>query len=227
MLQCIYSVFGFWKTKEKCMKKENQKIKVGLSGTVSLSNTRGFSLIEMLVVVLIIGILASIAVPQYQKAVDKARFMEALRIANSIKTAEEAFFLAYRTYTTNLNDLDIRFQHSVKSGSPGFEYWVADQKCVAVLKNINAVNDEGNSIAENAGNFYVWCRLSKGVNDRIGVFMFMDQATLDGHTPIPPNQRRACVVLNAYGGSTSRAQKVCESMGEATQLPTGLTGYPF
>lgn len=209
------------------MKKENQKIKVGLSGTVSLSNTRGFSLIEMLVVVLIMGILASIAIPQYQKAVDKARFMEALTIANSIKTAEEAFFLAYRTYTTNLNDLDIRFQHSVKSGSPTFEYWVADQKCVAVLKDINAVNDEGNSLAENAGNFHVWCRLSNGTNDRVGVFMFMDQATLDGHTPIPPNQRRACVVLNAYGGSTSRAQKVCESMGEATQLPTGLTGYPF
>lgn len=182
---------------------------------------------EMLVVVLIMGILASIAVPQYQKAVDKARFMEALSIANSIKTAEEAFFLAYRTYTTNLNDLDIRFKHSVKSGSPTFEYWVADQKCVAVLKNIDQVHDEGTSLGENAGNFSVWCRLSKGVNDRIGVFMFMDQATLDGHTPIPTNQRKACIVMSAYGGSTSRAQKVCESMGEATKLPTGLTGYPF
>ena len=57
--------------------------------------------------------------------------------------------------------------------------------------------------------------------------MFMDQATLDGSTPIPANQRRACVILSAYGGSTSRAQKVCESMGTKTTLPTGVVGYPF
>lgn len=188
---------------------------------------KGFTLIEMLVVVVILGILASIALPRYQRAVDRARFTEAVTIANSIKTAEEVYFLAYRNYTRDLNNLDIKFKHSVKSGSPNFEYWVSDRKCVAVLKNINAVHDEGTDVGENAGNFFVWCRLSNGTNDRIGVYMYMDQATLDGTTRIPPAQRRSCIVLNSYGGSSSRATKICESLGTKTRLPTGVEGYPF
>ena len=55
---------------------------------------KGFTLIEMLVVVLIIGILAGIALPQYNKAVEKAKLSEALINAKAMQEAVKRFFLS-------------------------------------------------------------------------------------------------------------------------------------
>ena len=54
-----------------------------------MKNKLGFTLIEMLVVVLIIGILAGIALPQYDRAVEKSRVAEAQIILKSMLNAQQ------------------------------------------------------------------------------------------------------------------------------------------
>ena len=53
----------------------------------------GFTLIELLVVVLIIGILSAVALPQYQKAVEKSRAAEALQMLRYMHQQKEIFGL--------------------------------------------------------------------------------------------------------------------------------------
>ncbi len=53
---------------------------------------KGFTLIELMVTVLIVGILASIAMPQYRKAIERARSREPLMVWNTFsKYANMAF----------------------------------------------------------------------------------------------------------------------------------------
>ena len=70
-------------------------------------NKKAFTLLELLVVVVIIGLLAAIALPQYKKAVLKSKLATIKDRTRVIYEAEQRYYLVNNSYTTNWDALDI------------------------------------------------------------------------------------------------------------------------
>ena len=66
----------------------------------------GFTLIELMVVVVIIGILASIAVPSYTAYVENGRRAEGKAFALDLASRQERHFTQYSQYATSLTATD-------------------------------------------------------------------------------------------------------------------------
>jgi type IV pilus assembly protein PilA len=75
------------------------------NGLPSVLNSKGFTLVELMIVVAIIGILAAVAVPNYQKYQARARQSEAKLVLSSLYTAEKSYAVESSSYSTCLPDI--------------------------------------------------------------------------------------------------------------------------
>ena len=85
---------------------------------MTLPSTRkrfhGFSLMEVMIVVVIIGILAALAYPNLEKYLKRARQTEAKTNFSAIYTAQKIYFTLHQSYAEDINELDL----SLAQGDP-------------------------------------------------------------------------------------------------------------
>jgi len=149
-------------------------------------NKKGFTLVELLVVVLIIGILAAVAVPQYQLAVNKARFASLRSTAEPLIKAAQAYHLENGTWPSKFDELAVELPGGFTIKTVGTNSTCGyNQEMYCCL------------VAENAFNPAVTC----GKKDETFAFHYMHS-----------NDKAYCVA----NLSSEQAVKLCTSLGTAT-----------
>ncbi|MBR2082247.1 MAG: prepilin-type N-terminal cleavage/methylation domain-containing protein [Elusimicrobiaceae bacterium] len=98
-----------------------------------VQHKQAFTLIELLVVVLIIGILAAVALPQYQLAVLKARGTKALVGLDAMAKMQQTYFLANGYYAEGMDSIDFEYSTPISCGVRNLELVI----CFVVIDNFN------------------------------------------------------------------------------------------
>ena len=132
------------------------------------NNKLGFTLMELLIVILIIGILVTVALPQMQRAIMKSRFNAIASAVKPVVLAQESFFMDRGGYakdneksaldvsipdssvmTISLSDInDYNFVLAQRSDVPGAHYIQYQQHSPNYANEIHCEAENGNTKAQ-------------------------------------------------------------------------------
>ncbi|MBH5991290.1 pilin [Neisseria meningitidis] len=101
---------------------------------------KGFTLIELMIVIAIVGILAAVALPAYQDYTARAQVSEAILLAEGQKSAVTEYYLNHGTWPSNNSDAGVASSTDIK-GKYVKEVKVANGVITAEMKS-SGVNKE-------------------------------------------------------------------------------------
>lgn len=120
----------------------------------------GFTLLELIIVIIVIGILASIALPRYIRIAEKGRTSEAKSLLSTLRSAQLRYAAQFSVYTNNISFLDVP---------------ISTQKyfnCTAVAGSTN--------LADNAASLATCTRLTTAAAENPNVGAYVINITMDG-----------------------------------------------
>jgi prepilin-type N-terminal cleavage/methylation domain-containing protein len=103
-----------------------------------LKNKKGFTLIELMIVVAIIGILAAIAIPNFMNYQCKARQSEAKSNLGAIRVAQETYMAENNTYAADIVNLSWETK-----GETEYTYSITSADSTSFTAQATAANFKG------------------------------------------------------------------------------------
>ena len=71
-------------------------------------NRKGFTLVELAVVIVIIGVLAAFGVPRFLKSVERSKAAEGFAYLSAVRAAQERYHAREGTYSDTIDQMDIK-----------------------------------------------------------------------------------------------------------------------
>jgi len=108
---------------------------------------KGFTLLEIIIVIIIIGILASLALPRFLKTVEFSRASEALAQLSSIRRSMERCYLFGSTFGTNCDtfaELDV--DNPTTQANAHFTYGIVSAATAFTITATRNAVDGGNGV---------------------------------------------------------------------------------